>query len=94
MTVGGVGAGVGAIAGGAGGAALSGATHGPRLDLPPEALLQFRLAQPLTVQPVHFAEAVRLANSVPQQPTLRRRPEYAPYARPYPYPPPPQPYPY
>jgi hypothetical protein len=94
MTGGGVGAGVGAIAGGAGGAALSGATHGPRLDLPPEALLQFRLAQPLTVQPVHFAEAVRLANSVPLQPTLRRRPEYAPYARPYPYPPPPQPYPY
>ena len=91
---GGVGAGVGAIAGGAGGAALSGATHGPRLDLPPEALLQFRLAQPLTVQPVHFAEAVRLANSVPQQPTLRRRPEYAPYPRPYPYPPPPPPYPY
>jgi hypothetical protein len=91
---GGVGAGVGAVAGGAGGAALSGATHGPRLDLPPEALLQFRLAQPLTVQPVHFAEAVRLANSVPQQPTLRRRLEYAPYPQPYPYPPVPPPYPY
>jgi hypothetical protein len=94
ITGGGVGAGVGAIAGGAGGAALSGATHGPRLDLPPEALLQFRLAKPLTLQPVRFAEAVRLANSVPQQPTLRRRPEYPPYARPYPYPPVPPPYPY
>jgi hypothetical protein len=92
---GGVGAGVGAIAGGAGGAALSGATHGPRLDLPPEALLQFRLAQPLTIQPVRFAEAVRLANSVPQQPTLRRRPEYAPSPSPSPSPYPyPQPYPY
>jgi hypothetical protein len=91
---GGVGAGVGAIAGGAGGAAISGATHGPRLDLPPEALLQFRLAQPLTVQPVRYSEAVRLANSVPEQPTLHRRPEYAPYPAPYPYAPVPPPYPY
>jgi hypothetical protein len=57
-------------------------------------LLQFRLAQPLTVQPVRFAEAVRLANSVPEQPTLHRRPEYAPYPAPYPYAPVPPPYPY
>ena len=93
---GGVGAGVGAIAGGTGGALISGATHGPRLDLPPEALLEFHLAQPLTVQPVHFDEAERLASSVPEQPVLRRRPVYVaapypyaypyPYARPYPYP--------
>ena len=92
---GGVGAGVGAIAGGTGGALISGATHGPRLDLPPEALLEFHLAQPLTVQPVHFDEAERLASSVPEQPVLRQRPVYVaapyPYAYPYPYA---RPYPY
>jgi hypothetical protein len=83
----GVGAGVGAIAGGATGAVVSGATHGPRLDLPPEALLQFQLAQSLTVQPVPYEEAMRLASSVPQQPVLRQRPMYvaAPYPAPYPY---------
>lgn len=90
---GGVGAGVGAIAGGTGGALVSGATHGPQLDLQPEALLQFHLAQPLTVQPVQYNEAQRLAASVPQQPVLRQRPQYVavPYPAPYGYPPP---YPY
>jgi hypothetical protein len=89
---GGVGAGIGAAAGGASGALVSGATHGPRLDLPAEALLQFHLTAPLTVQPVNYGEAQRLAASVPQQPVLRTRPAYmvAPYpyyARPYyPYP--------
>jgi hypothetical protein len=89
---GGVGAGIGAAAGGASGALVSGATHGPRLDLPAEALLQFHLTAPLTVQPVKFDEAERLAATVPQQPVLRTRPGYvvAPYpyyARPYyPYP--------
>jgi hypothetical protein len=93
---GGLGAGVGAIAGGTGGALISGATHGPRLDLPPEALLQFHLAQPLSVQPVKYGEAERLAASVPE-PVLRQRPQYAvapypaPYAQPYPQPYP-QPY--
>ncbi len=87
---GGVGAGVGAVAGGASGALISGATRGPRLDLPPEALLQFRIADPLTVQPVPYDEAERLAASAPQQPVLRQRPVYvaAPYpyvVRPYPY---------
>ena len=95
---GGVGAGVGAIAGGTGGALISGATHGPRLDLPPEALLQFHLAAPLTVQPVRLEEAERLASSVPEQPILRRRPAYVaapyPYAYPYPYMARPYPYPY
>ena len=88
---GGVGAGVGAVAGGTSGALISSATHGPRLDLPAEVLLQFHLTAPLTVQPVNYSEAQRLAASVPQQPVLRTRPMYvvAPYpyyARPYPYP--------
>lgn len=87
---GGVGAGVGAIAGGATGVVVSGATHGPRLDLPPEALLQFHIEQPLTLQPVGYDEAARLAASAPQPPApLQRRPVYyAPYpyvVRPYPY---------
>ncbi len=86
---GGVGAGIGAAAGGAGGALVSGATHGPRLDLPVEAMLQFHLTAPLTVQPVNYNEAQRLAASVPQQPTLHTRPGYV--AAPYPYP---RPYPY
>ena len=89
---GGVGAGVGAIAGGTGGALISGATHGPRLDLPAEAMLQFHLTAPLTVQPVNYNEAARLATTVPQQPVLRTRPVYVAspygyYGRPYyPYP--------
>ncbi len=89
---GGIGAGIGAIAGGTSGALISGATHGPRLDLPPEALLQFHIEEPLTLQPVPYSEAQRLAASVPQQPVLQRRPVYAavppPYGyvvRPYPY---------
>ncbi len=87
---GGVGAGVGAIAGGATGVAVSGATHGPRLDLPPEALLQFHIEQPLTLQPVSYDEAERLAAAAPPQPpVLRQRPVYvSPYpyvVRPYPY---------
>jgi hypothetical protein len=80
---GGTGAGIGAAAGGAGGALISGATHGPRLDLPAEAMLQFHLSAPLTVQPVSYSEAERLAASVPQQPVLRTRPAYA--IAPYPY---------
>ena len=87
---GGVGAGVGAIAGGTTGVLVSGATHGPQLDLPAEAVLQFRLAEPVTLQPVRYEEAVRLSASVPQGPVLQPRPEYvaAPYpyvVRPYPY---------
>ncbi len=91
---GGIGAGIGAVAGGTSGALISGATHGPRLDLPPEALIQFHLAEPVTVQPVQYAEAERLAANAPQEPVLRQRPLYvaAPYpypayaVRPYPYP--------
>ncbi len=88
---GGIGAGIGAIAGGTSGALISGATHGPRLDLPSEALLQFHIEEPLTLQPVPYSEAQRLAASVPPQPVLQRRPAYAVapypygYVRPYPY---------
>ncbi|MBT9333151.1 BON domain-containing protein [Paracidobacterium acidisoli] len=77
-----VGAGVGAAAGMAG----SAATNGPRLYLPAEALLDFHLATPVTVQPVSWQEARRLASNVPQ---LHRRPAYyagpRPYGYPYPY---------
>lgn len=79
----GPGAAIGALAGGGAGLLASGATNGPRTMLPPEALLNFHLAQPVTVQPVSWQEAQRLASSVPQ---LQRRPMYP---RPYPYYPPP-----
>jgi hypothetical protein len=80
---GGLGAGIGAVAGGASGAAVSGATRGPQLYIPAEAMLQFRLAEPLTVQPVNYSEAQRLEASAPQVPVLRTRPAYA--VAPYPY---------
>jgi hypothetical protein len=80
-----LGAGIGATAG----LATSAATNGPRLILPPEAQVDFHLAAPVTVQPVSWQEAQRLANSVPQ-PQLVRRP--VPYPYPYPYYPAPYPY--
>jgi hypothetical protein len=83
----GPGAAIGAVAGGGAGLAASGATNGPRLYLPPESLLNFHMSAPVTVQPVSWQEAQRLAQSVPQ---LRRRPVYMappyPYGYPYPYP--------
>ena len=81
-----LGAGIGATAG----LATSAATNGPRLILPPEAQVDFHLTTPVTVQPVSWQEAQRLANSVPQQPQLVRRP--VPYPYPYPYYPAPYPY--
>lgn len=86
----GPGAAVGALAGGGVGLLASGATNGPRIMLPPEALLNFHLAKPITVQPVSWQEAQRLAASAPR---LRRRVIYRPYPY-YPPPPPPPPYPY
>lgn len=85
---GGTGAAIGAGIGGVGGLAASSATRGPRLILPPEAQVDFHLAGPVTVQPVSWQEAQRLASSVPQQPRLVQRPVYMvprPYAYPYPY---------
>ena len=79
----GPGAAVGAVAGGVTGLAASGATNGPRLYLPAESMLNFHLANAVTVQPVSWQEAQRLAQSVPR---LQRRPVYmAPYPYPYPY---------
>ena len=89
----GAGAAIGAGVGGAAGLATSAATNGPRLILPTETAVDFHLANPVTVQPVSWQEAQRLATaSTPQQPRLIRRPMY-----PYPYgypPPPPYGYPY
>jgi len=77
----GPGAAIGAVAGGGAGLLVSGETNGPREVLPPEALLNFHLSGAVTVQPVSWQEAQRLAQSAPQ---LQRRPVYyAPY--PYPY---------
>jgi len=77
----GPGAAIGAVAGGGAGLLASAETNGPREVLPPEALLNFHLSSGVTVQPVSWQEAQRLAQNAPQ---LRRRPVYyAPY--PYPY---------
>ncbi len=82
----GAGAGIGAVVGGGAGLAASSETNGPRLYLPAESLLNFHLSSAVTVQPVSWQEAQRLAQSVPQ---LRRRPVYMappyPYGYPYPY---------
>ncbi len=88
---GGSGAAIGAGVGGVGGLAASSATNGPRLILPAEAQVDFHLTGPVTVQPVSWQEAQRLASSVPQQPRLVQRPYRPPmYVAPYPY----YPYPY
>jgi hypothetical protein len=90
----GPGAAVGALAGGATGLAASGATTGPRVYLPAEAMLNFHLSNAVTVQPVSWQEAQRLAQNVPR---LQRRPVYMAYPYGYPYRyayPYPYPYPY
>jgi len=89
----GAGAAIGAGIGGVGGLAASSATNGPRLILPVESQVDFHLTGPVTVQPVSWQEAQRLASSVPQQPRLVQRPYPAPvYVAPYPYPYGPYPY--
>jgi hypothetical protein len=82
----GPGAAVGALAGGGAGMLASAETNGPRAVLLPETLLNFHLASAVTVQPVSWQEAQRLAQNAPR---LQRRPVYAapyPYGYPYPYP--------
>lgn len=89
---GGVGAGVGALAGGAGGAAATGITSGGHVNLPAEALLEFRLTQNLTVQPLKYEAAEQVVASAPPAPALRHREPRPVYVAPYgyaPYPPPP-----
>jgi hypothetical protein len=86
---GGSGAAVGAVAGGGTGAVVSGATSGPGVWIPAEALVTFHLASPIMVQPVTQDEAMRLAQGLyPGGPRLYQRRAYAyPYRpyRPYPY---------
>jgi len=87
---GGGGAAIGAGAGAVGGTAASAATPGPRVWIPAEALMDFHLNGPVTVTPVSYREAMRLAANAPppsQRPTLYRR-GYYPYGY---YPPPPPP---
>ena len=89
---GGGGAAIGAGAGAVGGTAASAATPGPQVWIPAEALMDFHLNAPVTVTPVTWQEAQRLAANAPppsQRPTLYRR-GYYPYGY-YPYPPPPPP---
>ncbi len=83
----GAGAAIGAGVGGAAGLATSSATNGPRLILPTESQVDFHLANAVTVQPVSWQEAQRLASSSSQQqPQLVRRPRPYPYPYGYPYP--------
>jgi len=87
---GGGGAAIGAGAGAVGGTAASAATPGPQVWIPAEALMDFHLNAPITVTPVTWQEAQRLAANAPppsQRPTLYRR-AYYPYGY---YPPPPPP---
>jgi hypothetical protein len=82
----GVGCAIGAGAGVAAGTAASAASSGPQVWIPAEALVTFRLAQPLTVDPVSQQEAARLAQGLYQGgPTLYGRPGYpSPYYAPRP----------
>jgi hypothetical protein len=85
---GGPGAAIGAVAGGGAGAAVSTATPAPRSYIPAEAMIIFHLKEPLTVQPVSYEEATRLAASMPNpHPVLQPRRAYFPPPPGY-YPPP------
>ena len=79
---GGVGAAVGAGVGGVAGLGISSASGRGDASLPPEAIVSFHLTQPVDVTTVSQAELYRLGAGVPQ-PQVQRR-----------YPPPPYPYPY
>ena len=94
----GEGAAIGAGVGAGAGAAASAASPGPGIWIPAEALVEFHLAEPVTVNPVSREEAARLAQGLyPGGPTLYRRPGYyrpgyyrpaGPYGNyPYRYPP-------
>jgi hypothetical protein len=86
-----IGAGVGAAAG----TGASAASGGPRVWIPAEALVTFRINAPVTVAPVSQQEAARLAEGLyPGGPSLYRRGPYgygprynAGYGYPYGYPP-------
>jgi hypothetical protein len=85
----GVGCAIGAGAGAAAGTAASAASSGPNAWIPPEALVAFHLAAPVSVNPVSQQEADRLAQGLYQGgPSLHQRgyppPPY--YYRPFGYP--------
>ena len=88
---GGAGAAIGAGVGAGAGVAGSAASGGGRVIVPPEAVLSFHLAQPITLRTVSEAEMQRLAYGAGPgqggQPIVRRR--YSPYppqpGYPYPY---------
>lgn len=88
----GPGAAIGAAAGAGAGTAASAASPGPQAWIPAEALVDFHLSAPLTVNPVDRQEAARLAQGLYQGgPNLYRRGgpgygNYGPYGSPYPYP--------
>jgi hypothetical protein len=85
---GGVGAAVGAGVGGVAGLGVSSASGRGEAALPPEAIVTFHLTQPADVTTVSQAELNRLGAGVPQ-PQMQRRyppPPPPPYAYPYPYP--------
>jgi hypothetical protein len=70
----GAGAAIGAAAGAGAGGVVSSATPGPNVWIPAEALVDFHLKTPLTVQPVSPQEASRLAQGLyPGGPSLYRR---------------------
>jgi hypothetical protein len=84
---GGVGAAVGAGVGGVAGLGVSSASGRGEASLPPEAIVTFHLTQPADVTTVSQAELNRLGAGVPQ-PQMQRRyppPPPPPYAYPYPY---------
>jgi hypothetical protein len=82
----GVGCAIGAGAGVAAGTAASAASSGPNVWIPAEARVDFRLSQPLTVNPVSAEEAQRMAQGITSGgPTLYQR-GYDPNGA---YPPPP-----
>jgi len=87
---GGSGAAIGAVAGGGTGAALSAASPAPRTFIPAETMITFHLKSPLTLQPVSYEEATRLAASMPQARPVVLQPRRAylpppPGYYPYPY---------
>jgi len=85
---GGGGAAIGAAAGAGAGTAVSAATPGPGVWIPAEALVSFRLADAVTVQPVSAQEADRLSQGLYQGgPSLYQRGprSYGGYGRPYGY---------
>ncbi len=84
----GPGAAIGAIVGAGTGTAVSAGTPGPRAWIPAEALVVFRLVEPVTVTPVSPEEARRMAQGLfPGGPTLYNRRGVGVYAgAPYPGP--------